>query len=496
MEFHEASMAGLQALMASGATSAEEITRAFLTRIDTVDRAGPTLRAIAETNPDALAIAADLDRERRASGPRGPLHGIPIVLKDNIDTGDAMQTTAGSLALAGHRAAEDAHVVTRLRAAGAIVLGKTNLSEWANFRSTRSASGWSSRGGQVRNPYALDRTPCGSSSGSGVAVAAGLAAGAVGTETDGSVVCPASVNGIVGVKPTVGLVSRTGIIPISASQDTAGPMARTVEDAAALLWAMAGADPRDAATQGARRPADDGYPLAGADDLRGVRLGVARGCFGKHDGADRVAEGALDVLRSLGAEVVEGIEVVSDPRLRDHELTVLLYEFKAGLNAYLRNHLAAPVRSLEEVIAFGERHADRVLPYFRQELHELAQAKGDLDEAAYREARAACLRIARDEGIDRALRDHALDALVAPTTGPAWVIDAIAGDRSVGGCSGPAAIAGYPHVTVPAGFVHGLPVGVSLFGGAYREGALLRYAHAFERAAGVRRPPTFPPSVL
>jgi len=500
MELHERSIAGLQALMDSGATSATEVVGAYLARIDALDRSGPTLRALAETNPDALAIAAALDDERRTSGPRGPLHGIPIVLKDNIDTGDAMDTTAGSLALHGHRATDDAPLVARLRAAGAVVLGKTNLSEWANFRSTRSASGWSSRGGQVRNPYALHRTPCGSSSGSGVAVAAGLAAAAVGTETDGSIVCPAAVNGIVGVKPTVGLVSRRGIVPIAASQDTAGPMARTVEDAAVLLWAMAGADPRDPATQDARRGADGGPAgadggLAGADDLRGVRLGVARGCFGKHDGADRVAEGALDTLRALGAEIVEGVEVVTDPRLREHELTVLLYEFKAGLNAYLRDHPAAPVRSLEEVIAFGERHADRVLPYFRQELLELAQAKGDLDEAAYREARAACLRIARDEGIDRALREHALDALVAPTTGPAWVIDPIAGDRSVGGCSGPAAIAGYPHVTVPAGFVHGLPIGLSLFGGAYREGALLRYAHAFERATGARRAPTFVPSV-
>jgi amidase len=494
MELHERSIADLQALMASGATSASEVAEAFLARIATLDRAGPTLGALAETNPDALAIASALDRERRASGPRGPLHGIPIVLKDNIDTGDAMQTTAGSLALDGHRASDDAPLVARLRAAGAVVLGKTNLSEWANFRSTRSASGWSSRGGQVRNPYALHRTPCGSSSGSGVAVAAGLATAAVGTETDGSIVCPAAVNGIVGVKPTVGLVSRTGIIPISASQDTAGPMARSVEDAAALLWAMAGADPRDPATRDVRR-ADAGGVLAATDDLRGVRLGVARGCFGKHDGADRVVEGALDTLRALEAEVVEDVEVVADPRLREHELTVLLHEFKAGLNAYLRDHPAAPVRSLEEVIAFGERHADRVLPYFRQELLELAQAKGDLDDAAYREARAACLRIARDEGIDRALRDHALDALVAPTTGPAWVIDPIAGDRSVGGCSGPAAIAGYPHVTVPAGYVHGLPIGLSIFGGAYRESMLLRIAHAFERATGVRRPPAFAPSV-
>ena len=493
MELHDQSIAGLQGLMASGATSAEEIARSYLDRIDAIDRSGPTLRAMLETNPDALRIAADLDRERLASGPRGPLHGVPIVLKDNIDTGDAMATTAGSLALDGHRAAADAFLVGRLRAAGAVVLGKTNLSEWANFRSTRSASGWSSRGGQVRNPYALDRSPCGSSSGSGVAVAAGLAAAAVGTETDGSIVCPAAVNGVVGLKPTVGLVSRSGIVPIAASQDTAGPMTRTVEDAAILLSAMAGVDPRDPATRAARPPPEYGSFLAGPG-LHGARLGVARGFFGRHDGADRVIEGTLATLRGLGAEVVE-VDLGGAPGLREHELTVLLYEFKAGLNAYLRDHPQAPVRSLEEVIAFDERHADRVMPYFRQELLEMAQAKGGLDDDAYREARAACLRLARDEGIDAALREHALDALVAPTTSPAWVTDPIVGDRSPGGCSGLAAIAGYPHVTVPAGFVHGLPVGLSFFGAAYRDGQLLAYAHAFEQAAGARRAPTFPARV-
>ena len=489
MELHERSIAGLQDLMTSGATSAEEITRAYLDRIDAVDRNGPTLRAMLELNPAAVELAADLDRERRASGPRGPLHGVPIVLKDNIDTGDTMSTTAGSLALEGHRAPDDAFLVARLRAAGAVVLGKTNLSEWANFRSTRSASGWSSRGGQVRNPYALDRTPCGSSSGSGVAVAAGLAAGAIGTETDGSIVCPASVNGVVGLKPTVGLVSRSGIIPIAVSQDTAGPMTRTVEDAAILLSALAGADARDPSTS--ETQAGEYRAFLAGPGVRGARLGVVRACFGKHDGADRVIEGAIELLRELGAEMVDDVDLGHDPRLREHELTVLLYEFKAGLNAYLHEHPEAPVRSLEEVIAFNERHADRVMPYFRQELLEMAQAKGGLGDAAYLEARAACLRLTRDEGIDKALREHTLDALVAPTTGPAWVIDAIVGDRSSGGCSGPAAIAGYPHVTVPAGYVHGLPVGLSFFGGAYREGPLLAYAHAFERAADVRRAPTF-----
>jgi amidase len=383
--------------------------------------------------------------------------------------------------------------VERLRAAGAVLLGKTNLSEWANFRSTRSASGWSSRGGQVRNPYALDRSPCGSSSGSGVAVAAGFAAAAVGTETDGSIVCPAAVNGVVGLKPTVGLVSRSGIVPISASQDTAGPMARTVADAAVLLAAMVGADPRDPVTQSAGAWAWDGA-LRG--ELRGVRLGVTRACFGKHEGADAVIEGALDVLRRLGAEIVDVVELGAGPQLREQELTVLLFEFKAGIDAYLAEHPDAPVRSLADVIAFNERHADRVMPYFRQELHERAQAMGDLDDPRYREAREACRRLAGDEGIDAALRSHRLDALVAPTTAPAWVVDAIVGDRSPGGCSTLAAVAGYPHLTVPAGFVHGLPIGLSFFGGAYRDAALLGIGHAFEAAAAARRAPTFPERVV
>jgi amidase len=492
MDLHDLSIADLQARMASGATSAVEITQAYLARIDALDRSGPALRSIAERNPEALDIAAALDRERRDSGPRGPLHGIPIVVKDNLDTGDAMMTTAGSLALVGHRAPRDAFVVARLREAGAVLLGKTNLSEWANFRSTRSSSGWSSRGGQVRNPYALDRNPCGSSSGSAVAVAAGLTAAAIGTETDGSIVCPAAINGVVGHKPTVGLVSRTGIVPISATQDTAGPMARTVADAALLLDAMAAADPRDPVTQSARTNAWNG---ALREDLHGVRLGVVRACFGKHESADGVIEGALDLLRRLGAEIVDPVEVAIAADLRQHELTVLLYEFKAGIAAYLDEHPDAPVRSLDEIIAYNEHHADRVMPYFRQELLVRAREAGDLDDPRYLEARAACRRLARDEGIDAALRLHRLDAVIAPTTGPAWVTDPIAGDRFVGGCSSAAAIAGYPHLTVPAGFAHGLPIGLSLFGGAYQDAALLGIGHAFERAADARRPPTFPERV-
>jgi amidase len=496
VEHPERSIAQWQDLMQTGAVSAVEIVEHYLARIDALDRDGPTLRSVLEVNPDAAAIAKALDDERRTAGPRGPLHGIPVLLKDNIDTGDRMTTTAGSLALEGHRAPRDAFLVARLRAAGAVVLGKTNLSEWANARSTRSSSGWSSRGGQTRNPYALDRNPCGSSSGSGVAVAADLAAAAVGTETDGSIVCPASVNGVVGVKPTLGLVSRTGLIPVAASQDTAGPMARTVEDAAILLAAMAGADPEDPATREADAHAHDVRASFREDALRGARLGVVRSCAGRHEGADAVFERALATLRDLGAEVVDGVDLGGIAAVHEHEMRVLRVELKAGLDAYLRARPEAPVRSLADVIAFNERHADRVMPYFRQEFLEMAQAEAGLDDPAYLEALAACRRIARDEGIDRALREHRLDALVAPTGTPAWVTDPIDGDRLLGLCASPAAVAGYPHVTVPAGFVHGLPVGLSLFAGAYQEGTLLAYAHAFEQAADARRPPTFPERVV
>ena len=492
MELYDRSIAELQDALAAGTTTAEALTTAYLARIEALDRQGPTLRAMIETNPEAKRIAADLDRERHERGPRGPLHGIPLVLKDNLDTGDAMTTTAGSLALEGHRAAADAFAVARLRAAGAILLGKANLSEWANFRSTRSSSGWSSRGGQCRNPYVLDRSPCGSSSGSGVAVAAGFAAAAIGTETDGSVVCPASTNGLVGVKPTIGLISRTGIVPIAASQDTAGPMTRTVEDAAILLTAMAGADPADPATQAAPGGAATDYrALLREDALQAARIGVARAYFGRHEGVDAVIEGALVRLRDLGAELVEVVELNLPPEAREAERTVMLCEFKAGLNAYLASHPTAPARSLADVIAHNERHAKRAMPWFRQELLVMAQATGGLEDPAYEAARAASLRYAREEGIDRALHDHRLDAIVAPTVSPAWVIDPIVGDRGLGGCSQPAAIAGYPHVSVPAGYLHGLPVGLSLFGGPFQEGRLLAYAHAFERATRVWRPPTF-----
>jgi amidase len=495
VEQTERSIAQWQELMESGAVSAVEIVEHYLARIDAIDRDGPTLRSVLEVNPDAAALAAELDDERSRSGARGPLHGIPVLFKDNVDTGDRLTTTAGSLALEGHRAPRDAFLVARLRAAGAVVLGKTNLSEWANARSRRSSSGWSSRGGQTRNPYALDRNPCGSSSGSGVAVAADLAAAAVGTETDGSIVCPASVNGIVGVKPTLGLVSRGGIIPVAASQDTAGPMARSVADAAILLSAMAGSDAADAATREADAYVIDVRAVFEPEALRGARLGVVRSCCGRHEGADAVFERAVETLRELGAEIVDGVDLSAIAAVREHEMRVMRVELKAGIDAYLRERPDAPVRSLADVIAFNARHADRVMPFFRQEFLEMAQAEAGLDDPTYLEALAACRRIARDEGIDRALREQRLDALIAPTGTPAWVTDPIDGDRLLGLCSSPAAVAGYPHVTVPAGFVHGLPVGLSLFAGPYQEGRLLAYAHAFEQAADARRPPTFPEGV-
>jgi len=489
VEVREKPIAELQAAMTAGETTALEIARSFLERIAAIDAGGPALNAVIEVNPDALEAAAELDRERRERGPRGLLHGVPVMVKDNIDTGDRMQTTAGSLALAGNVAPCDAGVVERLRAAGAVVLGKTNLSEWAYFRSTRGCSGWSSRGGQTRNPYALDRTPSGSSSGSGAAVAAGLCAGAIGTETDGSIVSPSSANGIVGIKPTVGLVSRAGIIPVAPSQDTAGPMARTVADAAALLTAIAGPDPRDEAT--AQAPTLDYTQFLDPHALEGARLGVARDCFGRHEAADAVAEAALGALRSLGAEIVDPVEVGRERMNGAPEIELMLIEIKAGVDAYLADHPRAGVRSLEEVVAYNRLHAERVLPYFGQELLERALVDGVVSDARHREVRETCLRLARDEGIDRALAEHGLDALVAPTQVPAWAIDPIDGDKRLGGCATPAAMAGYPHVTVPAGYVHGLPVGLSFFAGPYAEGRLIGFAHAFERATRVRRRPTF-----
>ena len=485
----EKNIAQWQALLTQGDISAVELTEHFLSRIAAFDGAGPALNSVLETNPDALEIAATLDDERAQGRLRGPLHGIPILIKDTFDTADGMMTTAGSLALGGNYAPKDAFVVSKLRGAGAVLLGKTNLSEWSSFRSRRGCQGWSSRGGQTRNPYALDRTPHGSSSGSGVAVAANLCAAALGTETDGSVVYPASATGIVGLKPTVGLLSRSGIVPISHSQDTAGPMARTVADAATLLSALTGFD-KDDPTMRADTKAKDYRTFLNSEGLKGSRLGVARGYFGYHEKADAVAEDALDVLRDLGAVLVDVDFALSANGLSvECELEVLLYEFKAGLNRYLAQHPNAKVRNLEDVIAFNKTHAERVMPYFQQDLLEQAQTKGDLNEPVYSAALAECRRLSR-KGIDKALRDHRLDALVAPTQGPAWVIDPVVGDNFRGGCALPAALAGYPHITVPMGYTHGLPLGLSFFGGAFSEGNLIGYAYAFEQATQVRRAPT------
>jgi amidase len=492
-ELDELTLADLQEGLRSGKWTARALTEKYLARIEAIDRRGPALRSVIEVNPDALALADALDRERKDRGPRGPLHGIPVLIKDNIDTADRMATTAGSLALVGARPPQDAFLVKRLRQAGAVLLGKTNLSEWANFRCSYSTSGWSGRGGLTRNPYALDRNPSGSSSGSGAAVAAGLCAAAVGTETDGSIVSPSSVNGLVGVKPTVGLVSRAGVVPISHTQDTAGPMARTVRDAAVLLGALAGADPDDKATaEAASKIVRDYTKSLDPRGLKGARVGVARNYFGFHDAVDAVMDEALAVLKREGATVVDPAELPNMDKVGEAEMTVMLYEFKAGLNAYLaRLGRGAPVRSLKDVIAFNERNRKKEMPYFGQNTQVKAEAKGPLTTKEYQEALARCRRLTRVEGIDAVIERHRLDALVAPTEGPAWLTDLVDGDRSLASSSTAAAVAGYPSVTVPAGFVFGLPVGLSFFGRAWSEPTLLKLAFAFEQATKVRRPPRF-----
>ena len=484
--------------LASGRWTSRRLVELYAERIAALDRAPGGIRSIAELNPEAEAIAAQLDREREAGALRGPLHGLPIVIKDNIDTADRMKTTAGSLALADSLAARDAGLVERLRAAGAIVLGKTNLSEWANFRSTRSTSGWSGRGGQVCNPYALDRNPCGSSSGSGAAPAADLCAAAVGTETDGSITCPAAMCGLVGLKPTVGLVSRAGVIPISATQDTAGPMARTVADAATLLWALAGADPRDPASAAATAhlPADPRLPLD-RTALRGARLGLARKLFGWHPAIERQMAEIVRGLERLGATVLDPVEIPHASELGEPEYEVLLYEFKQGLNGYLA---ALPARgqprTLAELIAWNEAHAAREMPWFGQEIFLAAEVKGSLTDAAYREAIARCERLARAEGLDRVLAEQRLDALISPSVNPAYPTDWVHGDHFTGAATTPSAVAGYPHLTVPAGEVHGLPWGLSWLGAAWSDAKLLGYGYAFEQAFAARRPPRLLPSVV
>ncbi len=495
-ELDEVTIDTLAAAMASGERTSRGITEAYLARIAALDRQGPMLRSVIETSPDALADAEALDRERDASGPRSPLHGIPILLKDNIGTADGTTTTAGSLALEGSRPAEDAPVARRLREAGAVLLGKANLSEWANFRSTRSSSGWSARGGQCGNPFVLDRNPCGSSSGSGAAVSANFVTAAIGTETDGSIVCPSNANGIVGIKPTVGLVSRAGIIPIAESQDTAGPMARTVRDAALVLGIIAGTDPRDPATAEAdSRGLADYTPFLDADGLEGARIGVMRSTFGFHSLVDRLMEDALDAMRARGAVIVDPIDLRPDSAMRRAETEVLSYEFKAGLRAYLETLPDPPIRTLADLIAFNQANAGDEMPYFGQERLLAAEASGPLTDPVYLDARAAARRFSRTEGIDRVMDADNLDAILGPTGGPAWVTDLVNGDHFGGSSSAFAAVAGYPNITVPAGFIHGLPVGCSFFGRAWSEPTLIRITYAFEQATVHRRAPTFLPTL-
>jgi amidase len=497
-ELEELTIDELQKGLGEGRWTSDDLVAQYIDRISELDRSGPRLRHILEVNPGAAELAQALDQERKGGKVRGPLHGIPIVLKDNIDTGDRMSTSAGSLALQGSSAPRDAALASRLRDAGAILLAKTSMSEWANFRSSHSSSGWCSRGGQGKNPYALDRSPCGSSSGTGGAVAASYAAAGIGTETDGSITCPSSVSGLVGIKPTVGLVSRSGIIPISHTQDTAGPMARTVADAAALLSAIAGVDPSDPATAGAVGHFEQGFAgFLNPDGLRGARLGVPRKHFtGYHDGTDRIFAEALETMRQLGAVMVDPAELPNAGEYDDAEFTVLLYEFKADLNAYFASRgPTSPVQSLKDVIIFNERERGRVMPYFAQELMYQSEAKGPLTEPAYRAALAKCRLLSRTKGIDAVMRRHRLDALIAPTGNPAWPIDLVNGDHFTGSATTPAAVAGYPHITVPAGFDHGLPVGISFFGLAWSEPTLIRLAYSYEQATRHRRVPTFAPTI-
>jgi amidase len=489
----EASVSGLQAEMSAGRLSARALTAAYIERIRSLDQLGPAISSVLELNPDALDIAEALDQERRASGPRGPLHGIPVLVKDNIATADRMETTAGSLVLVGVKVARDAHLVGRLRESGAVILGKTNLSEWANIRSSRSTSGWSARGGLTRNPYALDRNTSGSSSGSAAAITANLATVAVGTETDGSIVSPCSINGLVGLKPTVGLVSGDGIIPISHTQDTAGPMTRSVADAAALLGALVDPAPPDG--PGAARPTDF-TPFLDASGLAGARLGVVRTELAGCPGVKEVFDRALATLEAQGAILVDPVELKLADGLEEAELEVLLHELKAGLRAWFAQFAPeAPVATLRELIAWNEANRGAEMPWFGQEHFEEAESRGELNTQRYLDALATCGRLARDEGIDPALQGHDLDALVAPTSGPAWMTDLVNGDCHTTGFSTPAAVAGYPHLTVPSGSVHGLPVGLSFVGPAWSEPLLIRLGYSFEQAAQARRPPTFAPTL-
>ncbi|HKM46656.1 MAG TPA: amidase [Terriglobales bacterium] len=496
-ELDELTIGDAQKAFQSGQYSSRSLTEKYLARIQEIDKAGPMVNSIIELNPEALEIADALDRERKAKGARGPLHGIPMVIKDNIDTADRMNTTAGSLALLGSRPANDAFVAAQLRKAGAVILGKTNLSEWANIRSSHATSGWSGRGGLTRNPYALDRNPCGSSSGTGAAVSANLCVAGVGTETDGSVVCPASANGLAGLKPTVGLVSRSGIIPISHSQDTAGPMARTVRDVAILLGAMAGADPQDAATADSQGKLSPDYTkFLDPAGLKGARLGVVRKYFGFSDAVDQLMDSLLGEMQRAGAEIVDPADVPTIGKFDESETAVFYYELKADLAAYFaRRGGSSPIKNLKDVIEFNERNREREMPYFGQDFFLKAEQKGPLSTKEYLDALALNHQLSRAEGIDLVMDKFKLDALVAPTGGPAWLTDLINGDHSAGGSSSAAAVAGYPNINVTAGYLWGLPVGISFFGRAWSEATLLKIAYGFEQLTRARQKPRFLPTI-
>ena len=492
-ELDEITIPDLQAGMKSGRFTARSLVEKYSARIEEIDKQGPSVNSVIELNPDALSIADTLDQERKAKGPRGPLHGVPVLIKDNIDTADRMMTTAGSLALVGSKPAKDSFVAQQLRSSGAVILGKTNLSEWANIRSSHSTSGWSGRGGLTKNPYALDRNPCGSSSGTGAGISANLCALGIGTETDGSIVCPSSSNGLAGIKPTVGLVSRGGIIPISHSQDGAGPMCRTVRDAAILLGALTGLDPQDSATAASQgRSSTDYAQFCAPNGLKGARVGVARKYFGFSDAVDALMEQSLDVMQKQGATLIDPADIETLGKFDETEILVFMYELKADLNAYLaRLGPNTPVRTLKDIIDFNDRNRHDEMPYFGQDLFLKAEAKGPLTEKAYLDALDKNHLLARTEGIDATMGKHQLDAIVAPTGGPAWLTDLVNGDHVAGGSSNAAAVAGYPNINVTAGFISGLPVGISFFGRAWSEPTLIRLAFAFEQATLARQTPRF-----
>jgi amidase len=496
-ELDEITIPALQEGMKSGKFTARSLVEKYTARIGEIDKSGPSVNAVIELNPDALAIADELDQERKAKGARGMLHGIPVLIKDNIDTADRMMTTAGSLALVGSKPAKDSFVAQRLRVAGTVILGKTNLSEWANIRSSHSTSGWSGRGGLTKNPYALDRNPCGSSSGTGAGISGNLAAVGIGTETDGSIVCPSSSNGLAGIKPTVGLVSRGGIVPISHSQDGAGPMCRTVRDAAILLSALTGIDPDDAATAASAGKAQSDYAkYCDPSGLKGARIGVARKYFGFSDAVDALMEESLAVMKQQGATLIDPADIETLGKFDDSELLVFMYELKADLNAYLaRLGPGAPVRTLQDIIDFNDRNRQKEMPFFGQDLFLKAQAKGPLTDKAYLDALAKNHQLARTEGIDALMDKHQLDAIVGPTGGPAWLTDLVNGDHVAGGSSNAAAVAGYPNINVTAGFLSGLPVGISFFGRAWSEPTLIKLAYSFEQATKARQAPKFLPTL-